>query len=122
MQKTQRQQLFRIYLETILSEGGEGNFLIFTEPKSEKFVQLIGSPISSRLILDIPKAELSSSEARRLMNQLGGIGLEDFEEYEYSYQAEVDIGGAIDSIEIIFLDVFNLPYSYSINCKLNLEK
>ncbi|MFX0170676.1 MAG: hypothetical protein ACFE9L_02020 [Candidatus Hodarchaeota archaeon] len=105
------------YIQTILSEGGSGNFVIFSDPISEKFIQFVAEKWDCLVLIDIPKVMLSIDETKRLKDLFGAL----FESIEHSYQAEVTPQQGVKCAEKIFRDVFYLPDSYSIEAKLNLE-
>ncbi|MFW9996485.1 MAG: hypothetical protein ACFFD4_30860 [Candidatus Odinarchaeota archaeon] len=116
MQKEQREQVFKIYLETVLKEGGTGNFVIFTDPLSEKFVQFVGDMGKSSLVLDVPKAIVNESEEGLLFRYLPAV-----HKLEYSYQVQVTVSQGAYLADSIFLDVFRLPGDYSIQVELQLN-
>ncbi|MFX0183645.1 MAG: hypothetical protein ACFE95_11235 [Candidatus Hodarchaeota archaeon] len=117
MRKNQRLEIYQTYLHTILSEGGSGNFVIFTDPISERSVQFIAEKWDRLVVIDIPKVALSKDETKRLKDFFGVL----FESIEYTYQAEVTPEQGAKCAEKIFRDVYLLPDSYNIEAKLNLE-
>jgi hypothetical protein len=117
MRKNQRLEIYNSYLQTILSEGGSGNFVIFTDPISEKFVQFVAEKGDRLVLIDIAKVALSKDETKRLKDFFGAL----FESFEYSYQAEVTPEQGAKCVEKFFRDVYLLPDSYNIETKLNLK-
>jgi hypothetical protein len=117
MRKNQRLEIYNSYLQTILSEGGSGNFVIFTDPISEKFVQFVAEKGDRLVLIDIAKVALSKDETKRLKDFFGAL----FESFEYSYQAEVTPEQGAKCAEKFFRDVYLLPDSYNIETKLNLK-
>lgn len=116
MRKNQRHELFLSYLQTILSEGGSGNFVIFNDPISEKFVQFVAERGDRLMIIDIPKITLSNDETMRLKAIFGAL----FTSTASSFQAEVSLEQGAKCTEKIFRDVFLLPDTYNVETKLNL--
>jgi hypothetical protein len=117
MRKNQRHKLFLSYLQTIVSEGGSGNFVVFSDPISEKFVQIVAEKWDRLVIIDIPKVALSNDETKRLNDIFGAL----FTSTEHSFQAEVSLEQGAKCAEKIFRDVFLLPDSYNLETRLNLE-
>ena len=100
----------------MLSEGGPGNFVIFSDPISNKFVQFVSEKSDRVVIIDIPKVALSKDEIKRFKDFFDAL----FISIEYSYQAEVSLNQGVMSTEKIFRDVYLLSDSYNIETKLNL--
>jgi len=126
MKKEERLEIFKINLSKIV-EGNEGSFVIFNV-RSEKFVQFAGSK-EMGLVCDIPLAELSKEEEKRLLSIKDfseGEGARDAETKELtSYQIEFnkdDINKAVELTERIFIEVFRFPTTYNVDTELNLEK
>jgi len=118
MRKQKRLDLIRTYLETILYEGKDGAFVIFTDPESEKFVQFAGDKDDRLLVIDVPEVELTKDERKRLVDIFGAM----LESNDYAFQAQVTIDQAVKVSEKIFREVFLSPDVYNIEVKLNLEK
>jgi hypothetical protein len=116
MRKNQRKELFLSYLTTILYEGGENNFVIFTDIESKRFVQFAGSRGDRLLIVDIPKVALNKEE-RKTLQRIFVL----FEEMENSFQGEVTPEQGSLVAEKLFRDVFLSSDSYSVAAELTLE-
>ena len=118
MRKQKRLELIRTYLETVLYEGKDGNFVIFTDPESEKFVQFVGDNDDRLLLIDVPEGELAKNERKRLVDIFGAM----LESNEIAFQAQVTIDQAVKVCEKIFREVFLASDVYNLDIKLNLEK
>ncbi len=118
MRKKERHSIFRTYLKTILQEGGSGNFVVFTDLETNKFVQFAATKGEKVVLIDIPKQSLSKEEVNRLNDYFGALlG----EPTDYAYQAEVSVEQGAICAEKIFRDVYQLHERYSIETKINLE-
>ncbi len=118
MRKQKRLELIRTYLETVLYEGKDGNFVIFTDSESDKYVQFVGDKDDRLLLIDVPEVELAKEERKRLVDIFGAM----LESNDYAFQAQVTIDQAVKVCEKIFREVFLASDVYNIDIKLNLEK
>jgi len=95
----------------VTKEAGE--FIIFENPQSKKFVQVV--LLEDGLLCDVPLSELSREEGSKLKSLSSkNIG----EMYEGSYNLWfklADMKQATEWVDKIFVDVFALPRPYSIN-------
>ncbi len=117
MKKKERQSIILSYLKTIVQEGGSGNFVIFTDPDTNRFVQFAATKGEKVVLIDIPKQSLSKQETIRLVDYFGAL----IQPTDYSYQAEMSVDQGAICAEKIFRDVYQLPDKYSIEIKINLE-
>lgn len=117
MRKKERYSVFRSYLKTILEDGGSGNFVIFTDPKTNKFVQFAASKGDKIVLIDIPMQSLSKEETNRLEYHFGAL----LGPTDYAYQGEVSVEQGAICAEKIFRDVYQLSERYSIETKITLE-
>ena len=120
MKRNERTNQIKTALNRLVEEGTEGSFLIFENPKTEKFVQFA---FVDGLICDIPLAELSREEENKIKSIMGE-GARDVETGKsVSYQKwfESDkIDKAVEFVEKIFINIFKLPESYRIECNINI--
>ena len=116
MRKTERKQIYQSYLETLLKEGGENNFVIFTDIETKKFVQFVGSREDRLILVDIPKVALNKEETKALQRIFVL-----FEELENSYQGQVTPEQGALVTEKLFRDVFLSLDSYNVETELHLE-
>lgn len=126
MKKEERLEIFRKNLVKLV-EGEEGGFVVF-DASPEKFVQFAGSK-ELGLVCDIPSAELSKEERKRLLSLKEfseGEGARDVEtkgltSYQTDFNKE-DINKAVELTERIFIDVFRFPKIYSVDAELKIER
>ena len=102
LRKKERKRIFQSYLETIIYEGGENNFVVFTETESKKFLQYAGSKGDRVVIIDIPKVALNSQEEKLLLETIVTL-----EETDQSYQALVTPEQGVLIAEKIFLGEYH---------------
>jgi hypothetical protein len=102
---------------TYLVKNGElGSCLIFEDPETKKFIQLVN--IDRELLCEIPLSGLTVKEEQRVKSFLTEYTQYGKKVNEASYQKwfRVDeIDKVTDLIEKIFINVFKLPISYTIN-------
>jgi len=126
MKKYERLEIFKANLIKIV-EREKGGFVVF-EASPEKFVQF-GGDKEFGLVCDIPLAELSKEEEKRLLT------LKEFSKAEGSRDAnsndliayqtfynEEEVNQAAGLTERIFVEVFGFPNTYNVVTKLNLNK
>ncbi len=116
MRKNERKKIFKMYLESLIYEGGSNNFVIFSDITSNRFIQAAGGKGDRLIIIDLPKASLDKNEIIAL-KKIFVL----FEEMDQAFQGQAtpDQGSLI--IEKIFRDVFLLPDHYSVDIELNLS-
>jgi len=117
MRKNERLEIFRSYLKSLIYEGGENNFVIFTDIQTNKFVQFAGSNGERLIILDIPMQSVSKDEE----NLLNSIFEALIEPMDNSFQALVTPDQGARVAEKVFRDVFLLPDTYNIEVEIKLE-
>jgi len=104
---------------TNLVREDKGTFVIFENPPSEKFVQF--AILEEEMICDIPLQELSNEEENRITSFME-IGATDARTGEpISYQKSFGknaTGKAAEFAETLFLEVFRLPKSYTMETKI----
>ncbi len=117
MRKQQRLEIIHSCLNKILNEGGSFNFVVFTDPDSNKFLQFIGEKGDRLLLIDMPKVELRADEERRLNMIFSAL----FKPTEYAYQAQVTPDQGVKVTEKIFREVFLAPDTYNIETDIKLK-
>ncbi len=117
LRKKERHSIILSYLNTILQEGGSGNFVIFTDPETHKLVQFAATKGDKVVLFDIPMQSLSIEETNRLEDHFGPL----LAVTDYAYQGEVSPEQGAICAEKIFRDVYQLPDRYSIETEITLE-
>jgi hypothetical protein len=116
MRKSERKEIYSTYLNTLLTDGGSNNFVIFTDPLTKRFIQFAGSKGNRLVIIDLPKKSLLTKEEERLITIFVL-----FEEMKYSFQCEVTPEQGVLIAEKVFLDVFEVSDDYTINAEITLD-
>jgi hypothetical protein len=103
-------------LTYLVKNGGLESYLIFENPETKKFVQLAN--IDEEFLFEIPLSSLTVKEKQRVKSFLPEYAKYGKKVNEGSYQKwfRIDeIDKIADLIEKIFVNVFGLPISYTIN-------
>lgn len=112
MLKNDRLKLFSSSLEKLVKQGKEGSILVFST--TEKFVQFAYDPDEDWLICDMPIAELTLEERKRLENlkefekNSGAKTETEFVAYQHGLNGN-ETEKATELVERIFSKVFLLP-------------
>lgn len=116
LRKKERKRIYQSYLESLIYEGGNNNFVVFSETISKKFLQFAGSRGDRLVIIDIPKVALDKREKKLLLETIVIL-----EEADASYQVLVTPDQGVLIAEKIFIDVFQVTHDYSFTAELTLE-
>ena len=116
MRKNERKKIFKMYLESLIYEGGSKNFAIFSDISSKRFVQAAGANGDRLIIIDVPKVSLDKNE-KTTLERIFVL----FEEMEEAYQGQATPEQGSLILEKIFREVYLLPDNYSIETELNLS-
>lgn len=127
IRKTRTRALNKIktVFNELVNKGREGAFVIFTSPETDKFVQFVYDSKERWLICDIPLIELSEEEKDKIkviMEEGSATDMDTGEQVSYQWWFTVDdIDRATKLVKTVFIDIFNLPESYSIKSELILD-
>lgn len=69
MKREERIEVFKERLLKITREGGSGNFVIFKEPTTGKFIQFAGERGKQTVLCDIPGQQLTRDQTEKLVSE-----------------------------------------------------
>lgn len=118
--KDERLKTFRENLLKITQAGRFGNFVIFEETTTKRFVQFAGEKGRGNVLCNIPIGglnKLSENETYKLVK----VGFPKTGGKFETCQKSMEVEEAVELTEKIFRDVFNFPLDYEIRVTLNLE-
>ena len=116
MRKNERKKIFKMYLESLIYDGGTNNFVVFSEISTKRFIQAAGGNGDMLVIIYLPKVSLDNDELI-LLKKIFVL----FEEIEQAYQGQATPEQGSLILEKIFREIFLLPDNYSIETELNLS-
>ena len=108
---SERIEFYRSCLRKITSEGGEGNFVVFTIP-GDLFIQFAGEVNNPTVVLDIPYQNIPPGKAYVLERVIYAETGKTPYRGEMSYQAEMNVEQAAQITETLFRQLYNLPENY----------
>ena len=68
MNTQERKNIYLENLKTIIEDGGENNYVVFREPRSEKSLQYAGAK-GDGITIDIPYKSLDEKEMNRFIEK-----------------------------------------------------
>ncbi len=118
--------IIRTGLETILSKGGNGNFVIFELPSRENhYIQVAGENQGSNLWVEAGFTENLNQQQKKLLSQMGWESPEEANLLNYSKQIPIqsldDCSQIAEMILETFIVVYELKGNEKILDKINLE-
>jgi len=120
MDEETRKRNFKENLLKITQEGGHGNFVIFEELGTRKFVQFAGEMGKENVLCDIPIGGLNQLDEDAVV-KLVKMGFSKGGRTFDTCQKRVNVGEAVVLTEKVFREVFGFQQSYEIHVTLNLE-
>jgi hypothetical protein len=117
MQSDERKNIYSDNFPKLILEGGDFNYVIFSDKETEKFVQFYANKGAKGIHVDIPYLAIEEDETGRLL-QLHEIK---FKKENDSYVSSFTIEEAIDFVDILFLNVFLLPEDFRLEIELVLD-
>ena len=108
---SERIEFYETCLRVITTQGGEGNFVIFTAP-GDFFVQFAGEAGSPAVVLDVPYQSIPPGKAYTVEQVIRAETGRTPYRGEASYQAEMGIKQAARITEILFSQLYNMPTDY----------
>ena len=117
MNSSERNKIYSEKLPKLTLEGGDFNYVIFSDKETEKFVQFYSNKGSSSVYVDIPYLSVEKDETERLL-QLPDVK---FKKENEAYVAGFTVEEGIAFVDIIFLKVFLLSDDFKLETELVLD-
>ncbi|MHA1911665.1 MAG: hypothetical protein ACTSYA_08215 [Candidatus Kariarchaeaceae archaeon] len=117
MNSSERNKIYSKKLPKLVLEGGDFNYVIFSDKETEKFVQFYSNKGSSNVYIDIPYLSIDEDEIERLL-QLPDVT---FKKENEAYVAGFTVEEGIAFVDHIFLKVFLLQDDFKLEVELVLD-
>ena len=117
MNSSERKEIYSENLPKLIFDGGDFNFIIFSDKETEKYVQFHSNKGAKSIYVDIPYLAIEEDETERLL-QLSDVK---FKKENEAYVAGFTIEEGVEFVDQLFLKVFLLPEDFQVEIELVLD-